>query len=64
MAFRMQASVHGLMDTSDEAQAIQDLYGTKGTMERSRKLPAGRRLANCGCRFIQLPPPWLGLMVM
>ena len=30
MAFKMQSSVPGLMDISDEPQSVLDMYGTKG----------------------------------
>ncbi len=55
MAFRMQSSVPGLMDMSDEPQHIFDLYGTKGgdgTFAANCLL--ARRLAERGVRFIQL----------
>jgi len=55
MAFRMQASVPGLMDTSDETQATMDLYGTKGADGTfAANCLLARRLAERGCRFIQL----------
>ncbi len=55
MAFRMQTSVPGLMDLSDEPAHIFDLYGTKGrdgTFASNCLL--ARRLAERGVRFIQL----------
>ncbi len=55
MAFRMQASVPGLMDISDEPPEILDMYGTKGkdgTFAANCLL--ARRLAERGVRFIQL----------
>jgi hypothetical protein len=55
MAFKMQASVPGLMDVRDEPQHILDLYGTKGgdgTFASNCLL--ARRLAERGVRFIQL----------
>ena len=55
MAFRMQASVPGLMDISDETQETLDMYGTKGgdgTFAANCLL--ARRLAERGVRFIQL----------
>ncbi len=55
MAFRMQSSVPGLMDTSKEPQHILDMYGTKGgdgTFAANCLL--ARRLAERGVRFIQL----------
>ncbi len=55
MAFRMQASVPGLMDTSDETQATMDLYGTQGSDGSfAANCLLARRLAERGCRFIQL----------
>lgn len=55
MAFRMQASVPGLMDTSNETQATLDLYGTKGADGTfAANCLLARRLAEQGCRFIQL----------
>jgi hypothetical protein len=56
MAFRMQASVPGLVDVSREPQAILDLYGPDclktGTFAANCLL--ARRLAERGVRFIQL----------
>lgn len=55
MAFRMQASVPGLMDVSNEPQHILDMYGTQGgdgTFASNCLL--ARRLAERGVRFIQL----------
>jgi hypothetical protein len=55
MAFRMQTSVPGLMDVSNEPQEVLDLYGTKGgdgTFAANCLL--ARRLAERGVRFIQL----------
>ncbi len=55
MAFKMQSSVPGLMDISDEPQSVLDLYGTKGgdgTFAANCLL--ARRLAERGVRFIQL----------
>ena len=55
MAFRMQASVPGLMDVRDEPKHILDLYGTEGgdgTFGSNCLL--ARRLAERGVRFIQL----------
>ena len=55
MAFRMQASVPGLMDLSDEPQHILDLYGTKGgDGSFASNCLLARRLAERGVRFIQL----------
>ena len=55
MAFRMQTSVPGLMDVSDEPAHILEMYGTKGgdgTFAANCLL--ARRLAERGVRFIQL----------
>ena len=56
MAFRMQASVPGLIDVSQEPKSILDLYGPDcrkaGTFAANCLL--ARRLAERGVRFIQL----------
>ena len=55
MAFKMQTSVPGLVDISDEPQSVLDSYGTKGgdgTFAANCLL--ARRLAERGVRFIQL----------
>ncbi len=56
MAFRMQASVPEITDTSDEPDYIYDLYGedsrTPGTYAANCLL--ARRLAEKGVKFIQL----------
>src|SRR5262245_12339854 len=55
LAFRMQASVPGLMDFSGEPKRILDLYGASrpdGTFAANCLL--ARRLAERGVRFIQL----------
>ena len=55
LAFRMQTSVPGLMDFSDEPQSILDLYGTKGADGSfAANCLLARRLAERGVRFIQL----------
>ncbi len=55
MAFRMQASVPGLMDISDEPQRVLDMYGTKGgDGSFAANCLLARRLAERGVRFIQL----------
>lgn len=55
MAFKMQSSVPGLMDISDEPQSILDLYGTKGgDGSFAANCLLARRLAERGVRFIQL----------
>ena len=55
MAFKMQMSVPGLMDLSDEPQHILDLYGTKGADGTfAANCLLGRRLLERGVRFVQL----------
>jgi hypothetical protein len=55
MAFRMQASVPGLLDISDEPQNILDMYGTTGADGSfAANCLLARRLAERGVRFIQL----------
>lgn len=55
MAFRMQASVPGLMDISKEPQHILEMYGTKGADGTfAANCLLARRLAERGVRFIQL----------
>ncbi len=55
MAFRMQASVPGLMDLSGEPPHVLDLYGTKGADGSfAANCLLARRLAERGVRFIQL----------
>jgi len=55
MAFQMQASVPGLIDTSKEPQHILDLYGSKpGDGSFASNCLLARRLAERGVRFIQL----------
>ena len=55
MAFRMQTSVPGLMDVSNEPQAVLDMYGTKGADGSfAANCLLARRLAERGVRFIQL----------
>jgi hypothetical protein len=55
MAFRMQASIPGLMDVSGEPKSILDLYGTKGADGSfAANCLLARRLAERGVRFIQL----------
>jgi len=55
MAFKMQASVPGLMDMSREPQSILDLYGAKpGDGSFASNCLLARRLAERGVRFIQL----------
>src|SRR5215212_7894516 len=56
MSYRMQASVPGVMDLSNETEETFDLYGkdsrTPGTFAANCLL--ARRLAERGVRFIQL----------
>ena len=55
MAFRMQASVPELIDTSSEPQHMFDLYGAKpGDGSFASNCLLARRLAERGTRFIQL----------
>jgi len=55
MAFRMQASVPGLMDLSDEPPAVLERYGTRGADGSfAANCLLARRLAERGVRFIQL----------
>ncbi|MBI84254.1 MAG: sulfatase [Planctomycetaceae bacterium] len=55
MAFKMQASVPGLIDISGESQETLDLYGTKGADGSfAANCLLARRLAERGVRFIQL----------
>ena len=55
MAFRMQASVPELMDTSQESQATHALYGTQpGKASFANNCLLARRLVERGVRFVQL----------
>jgi uncharacterized protein (DUF1501 family) len=55
MAFRMQASVPELMDSSKEPQSVLDLYGCQpGDGSFASNCLLARRLAERGVRFIQL----------
>lgn len=55
LAYRMQASVPGLMDVSSEPQSALDLYGCKpGDGSFASNCLLARRLAERGVRFIQL----------
>lgn len=55
MAFRMQTSVPGLLDISDEPQHILDMYGTQGADGSfAANCLLARRMAERGVRFIQL----------
>jgi hypothetical protein len=55
MAFQMQASVPGLMDTAAEPQSVRERYGcTPGDGSFASNCLLARRLAERGVRFIQL----------
>jgi uncharacterized protein (DUF1501 family) len=55
MAFRMQTSVPGLMDMSQEPRSVLELYGAKpGDGSFASNCLLARRLAERGVRFIQL----------
>jgi hypothetical protein len=55
MAFRMQTSVPGLLDLSDEPDHVLQLYGTQGADGSfAANCLLARRLAERGVRFIQL----------
>ena len=55
MAFKMQTSVPGLMETSDEPASILEMYGAKpGDGSFASNCLLARRLAERGVRFIQL----------
>jgi hypothetical protein len=54
MAFKMQASVPGLMDLGNEPKSVLDLYGTEGgDGSFAANCLLARRLAERGVRFIQ-----------
>ena len=55
MAFKMQASVPGLVDVSKEPKEVLDMYGAKpGDGSFASNCLLARRLAERGVRFIQL----------
>jgi hypothetical protein len=55
MAFKMQSSVPGLMNISDEPKEVLDLYGTRGgDGSFAANCLLARRLVERGVRFIQL----------
>lgn len=55
MAFRMQASVPGLMDVSQESPRVLEMYGARpGDGSFASNCLLARRLAERGVRFIQL----------
>ena len=55
LAFKMQASVPGLMDVSNEPQHVLDMYGAKpGDGSFASNCLLARRLAERGVRFIHL----------
>jgi hypothetical protein len=55
LAFRMQATVPGLMDISDESESTRRLYGIgeEATDNFGRQCLLARRFAEAGVRFIQ-----------
>jgi hypothetical protein len=61
LAFRMQAAVPDLFDTSGESQATMNLYGIDEEATRTYGLSClmARRLVERGVRFIELTPPAL-----
>jgi uncharacterized protein (DUF1501 family) len=55
MAFKMQTSVPGLMDLSNEPREVMEMYGTKGgDGSFAANCLLARRLAERGVRFVQL----------
>lgn len=55
LAYKMQTSVPGLMDISDEPKKVLEMYGTKGADGTfAANCLLARRLAERGVRFIQL----------
>lgn len=55
MAFKMQMSVPEAMDISSEPEYIHEMYGTElGKSSFANNCLLARRLAEGGCRFIQL----------
>jgi len=55
MAFKMQASVPGLMDMGSEPKSVLDLYGAKpGDGSFASNCLLARRLVERGVRFVQL----------
>ncbi|MCB1243676.1 MAG: DUF1501 domain-containing protein [Akkermansiaceae bacterium] len=55
MAFKMQASVPGLMDVTGEPKSVMDLYGCQpGDGSFAANCLLARRLAERGVRFMQL----------
>jgi hypothetical protein len=55
MAFKMQTSVPGLMDISNEPKEVLDMYGTQGADGTfASNCLLARRLAERGVRFIQV----------
>ena len=55
LAFKMQTSVPGLMDLSNEPKSVLDLYGTSGADGSfAANCLTARRLAERGVRFIQV----------
>jgi hypothetical protein len=55
LAYKMQISVPGVMDISDEPEYIQQLYGTKPGQESfANNCLLARKLVEKGVRFVQL----------
>ena len=56
LAYKMQASVPGLMDLDGEAAAIREMYGYtgRGTPSYANNCLLARRLVERGVRFVQL----------
>lgn len=55
LAFKMQASVPGLIDLSDESEATFEMYGTRGADGSfASNCLLARRLVERGVRFVQL----------
>jgi hypothetical protein len=55
MAYRMQSSVPGLVDLSQEPRWVHDMYGTDpGKNSFANNCLLARRLVERGCRFVQL----------
>lgn len=55
LAFKMQTSIPGLVDISDEPQHVLDMYGTRGgDGSFAANCLLARRLAERGVRFVQV----------
>lgn len=59
MAFRMQSSAPGVIDTADEPESIRELYGigTEATDTFGRQCLLARRFAEAGVRYLQVSTP-------